>query len=123
MVNCWVRDGSGESSGSFLNLLSLFHALESSERRSMSAKFNLGQIVATQGVARSLSPDEIFVALARHESGDWGELDDEDKRANERALLEEGRLVSKYLSVNGTPFYIITEWDRSLTTVLLPQEY
>lgn len=89
----------------------------------MSAKFNLGQTVATQGAVHSLSPDDILVAFARHQSGDWGELDDEDKQANERALHEEGRLVSKYVSVNGTPFYVITEWDRSLTTVLLPQEY
>ena len=89
----------------------------------MSAKFNLGQTVATQGALHSLNPDEILVALARHQSGDWGELGDEDKGANERALLEEGRLVSKYLSVSGIPFYVITEWDRSLTTVLLPEEY
>lgn len=89
----------------------------------MSAKFSLGQTVATQAVAQRLCPDEILVALARHQIGDWGELDDNDKKANERALLDEGRLVSRYLSVSGTPFYVITEWDRSLTTVLLPEEY
>ena len=89
----------------------------------MSAKFNLGRTVATQGIVRCLNPDEILVALSRHQSGDWGELGDEDKLSNERALLEEGRLVSKYRSVSGTPFYVITEWDRSYTTVLLPEEY
>ena len=89
----------------------------------MSVKFHLGRTVATKGAVHSLSPDDILVALARHQNGDWGQLDDEDKQANERALLEEGRLVSRYVSVTGTPFYVITEWDRSLTTVLLPQEY
>lgn len=89
----------------------------------MSAKFNLGQTVATTGVATKLSPDEILASLARHQRGDWGELDDDDRNANERALLEEGRLVSRYRSVDGTPFYVITEWNRSLTTVLLPEEY
>ncbi len=89
----------------------------------MSAKFNLGQTVATQGVVHSLSPADILAALARHLNGDWGELDDEDKKANERALIEQQRILSKYISANGIPFYVITEWDRSVTTVLLPEEY
>lgn len=103
--------------------LHALESLESPDRRYVSAKFNLGQTVATQGVARSLSPDEILASFPRHQSGDWSELDADDRNANERALLEEGRLVSRYRSVNGTPFYVITEWDRSLTTVLLPKEY
>jgi hypothetical protein len=62
-------------------------------------------------------------ALRRHARGDWGDLDDEDLQANERALKDGTRLLSAYHSSAGTKFWIITEWDRSATTVLLPEEY
>jgi hypothetical protein len=66
----------------------------------------------------------IFVlgCLHRHREGDWGDVDAEDKRLNDRALDLGERIVSVY-HFNGTKVYIITEWDRSVTTVLLPEEY
>jgi len=55
--------------------------------------------------------------------GDWGELTQEDIDENNRALKEGCRLLSAYRSTNRVKFWIITEWDRSVTTVLLPSEY
>ena len=59
-------------------------------------------------------------ALTRHAAGDWGNLCDEDRRENELALQEGHRLLSAYQADDGTKFWIITEADRSVTTVLLP---
>jgi hypothetical protein len=64
-----------------------------------------------------------ITAFTRHVRGDWGDVDDEDWEANERALMEGTRLLSVYRSAEGVKFWVITEWDRSLTTVLLPEEY
>jgi len=86
-------------------------------------RFQLGSIVATPGALKSVSHDEIICSLRRHSQGDWGELDREDVAANERALEKGGRLVSAYKTVQGTKFWIITEADRSATTILLPSEY
>lgn len=86
-------------------------------------KFPLGQVVATPGVLEDIDHDEIQVALSRHVCGDWGELCEDDLQANEDALENGARLFSKYQSSLGTAFWIITEWDRSVTTVLLPSEY
>lgn len=61
--------------------------------------------------------------LRRHARGDWGELCREDWEANERALFENGRLFSVYHDRSGQKFYIITEHDRSITTILLPEDY
>jgi len=87
--------------------------------------FPLGQIVATPGVLDELarakqSPQEF---LARHASGDWGDLRKGDKNLNDEALENEGRLLSAYLLRNGVRIWVITEADRSATTVLLPEEY
>jgi hypothetical protein len=88
-------------------------------------KFALGQTVATPG-----SLDVIDKAghlpvefLLRHHHGDWGELDPEDRRENERALRLGGRLLSSYRTRLDAKLWIITEWDRSATTLLLPEEY
>lgn len=86
-------------------------------------KFNLGETVATSGAKATLSDSDIHSALRRHHRGDWGDLTSPDKVANDRALETEGRIFSKYHSHAGIPFYVITEWDRSLTTVLLTHEY
>ena len=86
-------------------------------------KFCLGRTVATQGAIAQLTQEDILKSLARHQTGDWGDLCEEDRMANEQALRQEGRLVSVYYSADKVKFYIITEWDRSLTTVLLPLEY
>ena len=87
------------------------------------AKFRLGQIVATAGAQELLSYEDLLTAVSRHVRGDWGELDSEDTEVNERALKEGTRLFSAYHSSLGVRFYVITEWDRSVTTVLLPEEY
>jgi hypothetical protein len=88
-----------------------------------SAKFPLGQIVATANAAATLSPAEMTRALERHASGDWGDLDEEDREANEQALVHGERILSVYHAEIQTKFYIITEWDRSYTTILLPEDY
>ena len=88
-------------------------------------RFPLGQVVATPGALSALISLRVspWTQLARHVRGDWGELDDHDRRENERALTEETRLLSAYTLPDGTRIWIITEADRSATTLLLPQEY
>lgn len=85
--------------------------------------FPLGQVLSTPGVLAEIPMEEITAAIARHSSGDWGELCQEDVDENQRALKENCRLFSAYSSTNGVKFWVITEWDRSVTTVLLPNEY
>ena len=87
------------------------------------AKFALGQIVATPRVLAAVHTAEITRALSRHVTGDWGELEEHDRKENEQALLRGGRLFSSYKSEAGEKFWIITEHDRSVTTVLLPEDY
>lgn len=86
-------------------------------------KFLLGHVTVTRNALNRIPADEILRAVARHERGDWGELGREDIEANESALKEGGRLVSRYVSTNQVKFLIITEWNRKLTTVLLPEDY
>ena len=86
-------------------------------------KFNLGQIVATRGIHDLLDRSAISILLARHVSGDWGNLCEEDKALNDAALLSgQDRIFSSYNTPLGK-IWIITEHDRSLTTILLPSEY
>ena len=85
--------------------------------------FPLGRMLMTPGVQAHVPPSEIVHALRRHARGDWGELDNEDRQANDRALKEGTRLLSSYHTNAGVKFWIITEADRSATTVLLPEEY
>lgn len=87
------------------------------------AKFRLGRIVATPNALSQLTHEDILKGIQRHQAGDWGELDDHDRRENEFSLEHGFRLVSVYHAVNGTKFYVITEADRSATTVLLPEDY
>lgn len=88
------------------------------------ALFNLGATVATPGALDFVSDNPPLLAqwLKRHVSGDWGDLDDDDKRSNDYALYNQGRLLSVYSTDKGR-VYVITEWDRSVTTILLPEEY
>ena len=86
----------------------------------------LGEVVLTEGaldafVSAHLSPTPY---LLRHRRGDWGELDDEDNAANNRAARVRERILSAYtLPLTQAKIWIITEWDRSSTTILLPSEY
>ena len=61
--------------------------------------------------------------LARHLAGDWGNVDEDDRKENEFSLEHGFRLLSSYATPRGTKFWIITEHDRSVTTILLPEEY
>jgi len=88
-------------------------------------KFNLGQLVATPGALAALEQagQDANDFVLRHASGDWGDLSDDDRKENEFSLLHEFRLLSAYTLRNGVKLWVITEADRSATTVLLPGEY
>jgi len=86
-------------------------------------KFELGRFLATPGALREIPILEILMALRRHVRGDWGNVDEVDRKENEFGLSEGFRLFSIYRSKASVKFWIITEADRSLTTVLLPGEY
>ena len=95
------------------------------------SKFKLGKTVITPGAIEALSksnqlPDSF---LNRHITGDWGELCQEDAQLNNEAISHEGnidkqqRVMSIYKTSKNETIWIITEWDRSVTTILLPSEY
>jgi hypothetical protein len=89
------------------------------------ARFCLGQTCITSGALQALveageTGQELF---ARHQSGDWGEVCAEDKEANEQAIIERSRILSAYNLSNGVKVWVLTESNRSVTTILLPQEY
>lgn len=88
------------------------------------ATFPLGRLVATPGALEAIgrSPVTVFALLQRHSRGDWGDVDADDQRANDRAVNGEERILSAYQLVSGR-VWIITEADRSATTLLLPDEY
>jgi hypothetical protein len=85
-------------------------------------RFPLGQLAITANASVRLATEEVLTALRRHASGDWGDLCPEDTLANADALNQRGRLFSAY-GHGETRFWIITEADRSVTTVLLPDDY
>ena len=87
------------------------------------AKFPPGQIVITRNALDTLKQSDVHAALRRHLQGDWGDVDAEDRKANDSALVHAARLLSVYHAADGTKFWIITEADRSATTVLLPDDY
>jgi len=88
-------------------------------------KFDLGKIVATPGSIEAIeeSGQSPSFFLDRHVCGDWGEVGDEDKLLNDEALVSGERLLSAYRTLKGVKLWIITEADRSSTTILLPEEY
>ncbi len=83
-----------------------------------------GRVVATPGALEVLTEagEDPLRCLTRHASGDWGELDAHDRRENERSLKHGWRILSSY-PVGGKTVWVITEADRSVTTILLPEEY
>ncbi len=89
--------------------------------RIMKPRFELGAVYATSG-ALALEED-LTPYLRRHHCGDWGDLDEEDKQTNEDAFASQSRLLSAYNTQSGQRLYIITEWDRARTTILLASEY
>lgn len=89
------------------------------------ALFQLGQLVATPGALQLLKQHNIvpMQLIARHRSGDWGDIDPADAKANADALRFGARILSSYRLANGGKIWIITEAGRSDTTILLPSEY
>lgn len=85
--------------------------------------FHPGQFAVARQAFDTLSPEDIAKGLSRHLAGDWGDVCEEDRQENELSLKEGFRLFSVYHAGDGTKFWIITEADRSATTVLLPEEY
>ena len=93
----------------------------------MKSPLELGRVVITRGVDIWAKEDpvrmgEILLVLGRHSLGDWGDVPEEDEAANNRALKEGARVLSSYV-IEETKVWVITEWDRSVTTVLFPEEY
>jgi hypothetical protein len=96
----------------------------------LEGKFSLGQLAATPGALEALEASgqtaEFF--LARHASGDYGEVDDEDRQLNDEALIHGDRILSAYRTLKGVKLWVITEaaddnGHRAATTILLPDEY
>lgn len=86
-------------------------------------RFPLGRVVITTHALAQLDRVSVVAGLIRHTMADWGEIDTQDWGTNERALRNGERLLSIYSNSDGSKFWIITEWDRSLTTILLPEDY
>ena len=88
-------------------------------------RFPLGRLLTTPGAIEALEvAEESSMALfARHQSGDWGDLCAEDKQANDFSVKRSGRIFSAYKLSTGVKVWVITEADRSVTTILLPDEY
>ena len=89
--------------------------------------FELGEVCYTSGIAcemnqGNITESDIKTMLTRHKSGDWGNVPEEDKQTNDDALKEGSRVLSSY-TINNVKVWIITEWDRSITTMFLPSEY
>ena len=87
--------------------------------------FELGQIVTTRSIADSVDPSKVASMIRNHITGNWGEggvLCNEDIDLNHEAIKNGDRVLSAYM-VQGQKVYVITEWDRSYTTVLYAEEY
>ena len=95
------------------------------EHSDLQPLFELGQIVGTPGALDALTEAGQYPAelLVRHVTGDWGDLPEEDVAENELSVERGLRVFSSYRLETGTKIWVITEWDRSVTTLLLPSEY
>ena len=94
------------------------------------AIFPLGEVFATTFIDALMKEGKeqtewVMACLNRHAGGDWGDLEDEDKKANDEALSEDcpDRIFSAYVHEEYGKIWIITEWDRTITTILRPEEY
>ena len=87
-------------------------------------KFSLGSVVATPAALAAMEQGGLnpFLILSRHAQGDWGDVGKDDWKANDQSLVNGSRIFSSYI-YGKCKFWIITEWDRSMTTILLPSEY
>lgn len=87
------------------------------------SRFPLGKTVITANAQSVLNPVDVMRSLARHAQADWGDCSPEDKKENALSLKNGFRLLSVYRDRNQTKFWIVTEADRSATTILLPEDY
>jgi hypothetical protein len=104
------REGAGSNIGGLIMRKTVF-------------TFPVGEVRMTTNAARNLDHEDMLVAFQRHTERDWRGCCKEDAEANERALREGGRLLSVHKDRNEIKFWIITESDRSATTILLPEDY
>jgi hypothetical protein len=87
------------------------------------ASFPIGVVVITPNALDQLTPADVQRGLQRHQAGDWGDLGEEDWKENDNGVRDGLRLLSSYRDNKGTTFWVITEADRSATTVLMPDDY
>ncbi|MDN7482253.1 hypothetical protein QZM38_15580 [Burkholderia orbicola] len=99
-----------------MNLPSIVHA---------GPRFKLGRIFATPAALQVIADARVSIIdlLIRHMRGDWGDLSESDRQQNELSIEAGLRLLSSYVLANGQTVWVITEWDRSSTTFLLPGDY
>lgn len=81
-----------------------------------------GKLYVTENAISTVNASVAAHSFVRHVSGDWGDVDEEDRAANDRAVKEGGRVLSSYED-DGQRYWILTEADRSMTTILLPEDY
>jgi hypothetical protein len=91
----------------------------STQRQAALKKFQTGNVIFTTEALRRLPTEDVYHALARHRAGDWGDIATDGARRNDRALIDGKRICSVYQVHIATEFWIITEWDRSSTTICL----
>lgn len=89
----------------------------------MQQHLKLGRTVITPNALERLSDEDVSDALRRHSRGDWGDITPADRDENALAMREGFRLFSVYHDRNGAEFWVITEADRTVTTVLMPDDY
>lgn len=113
----------GDAATQAEHIFSAFQAMHAWLTRGV-LEVELGCVVTTPGALEALDELDMVRALRRHRAGDWGDLHREDWQQNDAAVEEGRKLLSRYHSPDGgRTFWIITEADRSVTTVLLPEEY
>ena len=93
--------------------------------RQNTPRFSVGQTVATPAALSAIEEAEQTpdIFIRRHQGGDWGDVCKDDAEANELALKDGSRLFSVYHTAKKIKLYVITEWDRSATTICLPEDY
>jgi hypothetical protein len=86
------------------------------------SKFRIGALFVSDGAQRKITLHDLSTALTRHSQCDWGEVNDDRRKMNRTALRYGGSVVSTFLASDGTKFRVITDWNQSTTSVILPDE-
>lgn len=118
-------EGEAEAAEIMERFLAKYEEIPASEAdlpRDDTPKLDLGSTVVTPAAQKALNADDVQASLARHIRGDWGDTHPQDALENDLALAKGGRLLSVYHDRKRTKFWVITEADRALTTVLLPDD-